>query len=163
MKYYRLIDELHETENRWFLKSLNLVDENEISVWDFISTEKVEIPENKKLIMSIRNEGRPLDFTFADFEVIIVNEKVAYFLDDDECQLIPVEIEGIENTHSYFVAILLNNIDCVDESKSIFEKWQADDPIRPDLTGQYKSIYKLVINRSKISKKKIFRLENLKM
>jgi hypothetical protein len=158
MKYYRLMDELHMPENRWFLKSLSVVDENKISIWKFLLPAKVEFPTTEKLRVSIREEGRPLDFTFADFEVLIVNEKVAYFLNEDECQLIPVEIEGVKNGHSYFVAVLLNSIDCVDESRSVFEKWQADDPVRPDLAGEYKSIYKLFISPSKINNNTIFRL-----
>ena len=152
------MDELHKPKDRWFLKSLNVVDENKISVWKFISPAKVELPDMKKLRISIREEGRPLDFTFADFEVLIINEKVAYFLNDDECQLIPVEIEGFKSTHSYFVAVLLKSVDCVDESRSAFEKWQIDDPIRPDLAGEYKSIYNLFVSPSRISGNTIFRL-----
>lgn len=158
MKYYRLMDELYNPEDRWFLKSLNVVDENKISVWKFLSPEKVELPEMEKLTISIREEGRPLDFTFADFEVLVVNEKVAFFLSDEECQLIPVEIEGIKNGHSYFITVLLKSVDCVDESRSNFEKWQVDDPIRPDLAGEYKSIYKLFVDASKIGDNAIFRL-----
>lgn len=158
MKYYRLMDELYNPKDRWFLKSLNVVDENKISIWKFLSPAKIELPTTEKLKMNIREEGTPLDFTFADFEVMVVNEKVAFFLNDEECQLMPIEIEGVKNAHSYFVAVLLNSVDCVDESRSNFEKWQADDPVRPDLAGEYKSIYKLFVDPSKISGNTIFRL-----
>lgn len=160
MRYFELMDDLYNPEDRWFLKGLNVVDENKISVWKFLSPAKVTLPNAEKLKISIREEGRPLDFTFADFGVMIVNEKVASILDDEECQLIPVEVDGIKNTHSYFIAVLLNSIDCVDESRSNFEKWQADDPIRPDKAGMYKSIYKLFVDDKKIKdNNNIFRLE----
>jgi hypothetical protein len=135
-----------------------VVDENKISVWKFLSPAKVEVPDLEKLKISVREEGRALDFTFADFEVLVVNEKVAFFLNDEECQLIPVEIDGVNNKHSYFVAVLLNSVDCLDESRSNFEKWQADDPVRPDLAGEYKSIYKLFVDARKIGGNTIFRL-----
>ena len=46
----------------------------------------------------------------------------------------------------------------MDESKSVFEKWQADDPVRPDLAGQYKGIYKLYIDPNRVKQNTIFRL-----
>lgn len=158
MKYYRLMDELNSPHGRWFLKSLNVVDENKISIWKFLSPAKVEIPLMEQLTMKIREQGKPLDFTFADFELIVVNERVASFFTDRECQLIPVEIEGLRNAHSYFVMVLLDSIDCLDEGRSHFEKWQLDDPIRPDLAGEYKSIYKLFVDSSRIKGSAIFRL-----
>lgn len=158
MKYYRLMDELSKPKDRWFLKSLNIVDENKISVWKFLSPGKVKLSNTEKIKMGIREDGTPLDFTFADFEVLIVNEKVAFFLSDDECQLIPVEIDGVKNEHFYFIAVLLNTVDCVDEGRSVFEKWEANDPIRPDLAGEYKGIYKLFVDSNKINQNTIFRL-----
>jgi hypothetical protein len=158
MRYYRLMDELYNPEDRWFLRSLNVVEENKISVWKFLSSERVELSENEKLKIRIRAEGTPLDFTFADFEVLVVNDKVAAYLSDKECQLIPLEIDSIKNRHSYFVAVLLNKVDCVDESRSSFDKWPVDDPVRPDLAGEYKNIYKLFLDTSKIGNNSIFRL-----
>jgi hypothetical protein len=159
MRYFELTDDLYNPEDRWFLKSINVVDENKISIWKFLSPAKVELPSTKDLTISIRTEGKPLDFTFADFGVMVVNEKVADLLNDEECQLIPVKIEGIKNGHSYFITILLNCVDCVDESRSNFEKWQPNDPIRPDKAGMYKSIYKLLVDDKKINdNNNIFRL-----
>lgn len=158
MKYYRLMDELNKPKDRWFLKSLNVVDENKISVWKFLSPAKVNLPNDAKLKMSVREDGKPLDFTFADFELLVLNEKAVSFLSDEETQLIPVEIDGIKNGHTYFIAVLLNSVDCVDESRSVFEKWQIDDPIRPDLAGEYKSLYNLFVDPNKINQNTIFRL-----
>jgi hypothetical protein len=159
MKYYRLMDELNKIKDRWFLKSLNVVDENKISVWKFLSPAPVNLPDTAKLKISVREIGKALDFTFADFEVLIVNEKVAFFLSDVECQLLPVEVGGVKNEHSYFVVVILNSVDCLDESRSVFEKWQSDDPIRPDLAGDYKGIYKLFVDPNKINPNNtIFRL-----
>jgi hypothetical protein len=152
------MDELNKPKGRWFFKSLNVVDENEISVWKFLSPAQVKLTNTKKLKMNIREHGKPLDFTFADFEVLVVNEKVASFLPDEVCQLIPVEIDDVKNEHSYFIVVLLNIVDCVDEGRSVFEKWQSDDPSRPDLAGEYKGIYKLFVDSNKINQNTIFRL-----
>jgi hypothetical protein len=161
MKYYRLIDNLHEPDDRWFLKSLNVVDENKISVWKFLSPAKLNFLHAEALKITVREKGKAIDFTFADFEVLIVNEEVAFFLNDDECQLLPVEVEGVKNGHLYFVAVLLNSVDCLDEARSLFQKWQSDDAIRPDLAGDYKSISKLVVDPANIDpdNNTIFRLK----
>lgn len=153
------MDELNKPKDRWFLKSLNVVDDNKISVWKFISPAPLKIPDKEKITISVRKNGRPLDFTFADFEVLVVNEKVAFFLSDEECQLIPVKVDGIKTKQSYFIVVLLNSVDCLDETRALFEKWQPDDPIRPDLAGNYKGVYKLFLDANKIKTgNTIFRL-----
>ncbi len=160
MRYYRLFDELYFPENRWFLGSLNVVENEMISVWRFTSSAKIELPDNEKISINIRENGQPLDFTFADFEVMIVNEKVAAILSNEDCQLIPVEIEGVKNGHLYFIAVTLNSIDCVDEARSDFEKWEENDPVRPDKAGEYKSIYKLFVDGKRIDESvNMFRLK----
>ena len=159
MKYFRLLDEVSKPRNRWFLKSLNVVDENKISVWSFVSPMPVKLPNFEKLRVSVRKEGKPLDFTFADFEVLIVNDTVVSLLSEKDCQLIPVEVDNLHNDHTYFILVLLNTVDCLDENRSVFEKWQADDTTRPDLAGNYKGIYKLFVNATKITlHTSIFRL-----
>ncbi len=159
MKYYRLLDALGQVKNRWFLKSINLVDTNKISVWKFVSPEEVIIAKDEELKLSIREYGVPLDFTFADFEVLIINERVAALLKNESCQLLPIKIQGIQTNHNYFVLILLTVVDCLDEQRSEFEKWEIGNTIRPDKAGQYKSISSLFIDSNKIpAKDSIFRL-----
>lgn len=158
MKYYRLENELYYPEDRWFLNGLNVVASNTVSVWEFVKAQKLMLPDGQVLKIKQREKGTPIDFTFADFDVIIVNEKVAFLLEDEECQLFPVEVEGVKLHHSYFVVILQKSIDCLDETRSEFEKWQPNNPIRPDKAGHYKIIYKMHVNPAKIDNTSIFRL-----
>lgn len=158
MRYYRLMDELFEPEHRWFLNGLKVSDEDKISFWEFLTPSPIELATTESLTIKVREKGISLDFTFADFEIIIVNERTASLLRDEDCQLLPIEIDGINNGHSYFVVIILNSIDCLDEERSRFEKWEQGNPIRPDLAGNYKSIYKLFIDGTKIMNNEIFRL-----
>jgi len=160
MKYYRVLDELNEPKDRWFLKSINVVDKNVISAWEFSQPNQIELPTTEKIVISLRENGVPLDFTFADFDILIVNERVALLLSEDECQLIPIEVQGVVDSHLYFICVLLTCVDCLDESRSVYEKFTIDDPIRPDKAGQYKSIYKLFIDQQKVDKHRIFRLKN---
>ena len=160
MKYFRVLDQLSEPPNRWFLKSINIVEDKKISLWNFLMPFKIELPENVKLAINIRTKGEPLDFTFADFDVLIVNEKVALLFNEGECQLIPIKIDGISDSHEYYVCVILRCVECLDESRSVFDKFAIDDPVRPDKAGQYRGIYKLVIDHRKINDERIFRLKN---
>lgn len=40
----------------------------------------------------------------------------------------------------------LRMVRCIDESRSEFDKFTEDDPVRPDLAGQYSSVPKLIID-----------------
>ncbi|MBE2898413.1 hypothetical protein HPC37_06230 [Pasteurellaceae bacterium 20609_3] len=53
--------------------------------------------------------------------------------------------------------VIHNEIDCVDEERSEFTKFEEDDPVRPDLAGEYDGFYKLKLDYSRINKE-LFRL-----
>ncbi len=54
--------------------------------------------------------------------------------------------------------LIENKVDCVDEKRSEFKKFETNDPIRLDKAWQYKSFFKLVIDKSKTAETPIFRL-----
>ncbi|MBK9413263.1 MAG: hypothetical protein IPN61_07510 [Bacteroidetes bacterium] len=156
MNYYRLIDELYIPSQRWFLGSVNF--DKEFDFWKYVSTGDVEIPK-KELIINIREKGIPLNFTMADFELLIVDEKTLQLFKKDEVMSIPVRIEGKENNLQYYILVIKDALDCVDEEKSVFDKWQIGSSIRPDKEGQFKFISKLVINRASVIGKELFRVK----
>ena len=157
MDFYKLQDNLYIPIDRWFLGSIDF--DNEWEFWQYLNAGEINIP-NKQLEISVKEEGIPLDFTFADFGILIVNEKTANLFNDNEVQLIPIRLKGYKNINKYFVMVVKNVLDCVDENKSVFTKWEKDNPIRPDKAGQYKSIYKLVIKSELANGHNIFRIKN---
>ena len=158
MDYYKVLDELYIPKKRWFLGSINF--DGEWDFWKYVSPGKVDVPQ-KELFVTTRKKGLSLDFTMADFDLLIVNEKVKNLISEKEVQVIPVKLEADPNSKiNYYLMVVNNEIECVDESKSIFVKWLKDDPIRPDLAGEYKSFEKLVLNPVDIPKDtNIFRLK----
>lgn len=154
MHYYRILDELGKPANRWFLGKVNF--ESEWDFWKYIGVGEVEVP-NKELFIDVRKGGIPLDFTMADFELLIVNEKVKNILDEKEVQLIPVKVKGVLG--NYYIVVTKYDCDCVDETNSSFDKWVENDPIRPDKAGEYKTIYKLIINPQLAHSMNIFRVK----
>jgi len=51
-----------------------------------------------------------------------------------------------------------NAVQCIDEANAVFDTYDTNDPVRPDLGGQIRTIYTLVLDKSKISSEGIFRL-----
>lgn len=155
MDYYRLQNDLHYPR-RWFLGEVNF--DGEWDFWKYLSAGEVETP-NKELLVTVTEEGIPLDFTMADFELLVVNEKVTDLIDKDEIQLIPIKISGYTSENPYYLMVIKNQVDCVDEEKSDFDRWEINDPIRPDKAGQYKTFYKLFVNKEHCNDHNIFRIK----
>jgi hypothetical protein len=158
MNYYELLDELYIPKKRWFLGSINF--DGEWEFWKYVSPGEVDIP-TKQLFVKTRRKGLSLDFTMADFELLIINEKVKNLIANEEVQFIPVKLEEEPNSKiNYYLLVVNKEIECVDESESIFVKWGKDDSIRPDKAGKYKSFEKLILNPDGIPEEaNIFRLK----
>ena len=158
MDYYEITDELYIPKKRWFLGSINF--DGEWDFWKYVSPGKVDVPQ-KELFVTARKKGVPIDFTMADFDLLIVNEKVKNLISDDEAQFIPVKLEADPDSNiNYYLMVITEEIECVDERKSIFVKWLIDDPIRPDKAGKYKFFEEMVLNPVDIpAEANIFRLK----
>ncbi|RFZ92854.1 hypothetical protein D0C36_15800 [Mucilaginibacter conchicola] len=158
MEYYELVDELYVPKKRWFLGSINFDDKWDF--WKYVQPGTVNIPD-KELFVTVRSKGISLDFTMADFELLVINERVKALLSDKEAQFIPVRFdEQAKVNNDHYLMVVNKDIDCVDESKSIFTKWAEDDPVRPDKAGKYKSFERLILNNDKIPfDANIFRLK----
>lgn len=153
-RYYRLRTDIYYP-NRWYLGDINNVDDD----WVFIEGKPVDEKKFKNLRVKISKKGASMDFTETSaFIAPIVSEKFAECLSDykDEVQLIPVKVPATKE--QYFIMVVKNKIDCVDESKSFFSKFEKDDSVRPDLAGEYREIGILKINTSVVDKA-IFRLD----
>jgi hypothetical protein len=99
-----------------------------------------------------------MDFTITAFGVPIVSSKVAAAIESQaggDVQRVPAAIKG----HFGFEALnVLRIVECIDESKSEFQKWTERDN-RPDRLGHYRSVTKLRLDTTRISESDhIFRL-----
>jgi len=152
MNYYRLSDDINYP-NRWYLGEIN-IDDN----WILTLGKPVDGINNKNLSVEIYKEGATLDYSVTEgYGVPIISEAFAECLNEfkNEVQIIPVSIAKIAKP--YYILVITNIIDCVDEKKSDFKKFTSDNDIRPDRAGDYEAINILKIDNSKIQKD-VFRL-----
>jgi hypothetical protein len=154
MDYFRLSGDL-SFPDRWYLGDIDIDIEE---VWKFRCGVSLDLAKYRNLKLEIDQNGIPLDFTetVAD-NVPIISENFAECLFDlmDEVQLIPISIPN--TSRQYYIMVIKNLIDCLDEKDSDFLKFEEDNDIRPDLAGNYQVIHILKIDKSKVSKS-IFRL-----
>jgi hypothetical protein len=156
MKYFELNDDINYP-NRWYLGDILEVDNWEISTSKPVGVSNLQI--------EIVRDGNEMDFTFTEaYGVPIVSKKVKDALDSlPEITFVPVQILNRDCNTEYFVLIISAAIDCVDDDSSEFQKFEENDPVRPDKAGEYRAFIKLRLNVKKIVDIDVFRLRKFEI
>lgn len=157
MQYFRLLDELN-FPNRWHLRRLVGIDGAEfarppmVAIGDPVRERAYEV--------ELQVDGTAMDYTTTSFRSVpIASFEVVRALSGlDGFTALPASIRAFSQRTSYHILHFWDEVDCVDEDKSQFEKFQPNDPIRPDLAGHYSSFFKLIIDPNRTAGKDIFRL-----
>lgn len=172
MRYYLLRDDryglLRETEQsarRWLFGKFKYgtVEQNRAFVDPHVSyMEPCTYP------IDLYRDGERTDFSFTmDFGCVpILSEKakdaLAGLPEVDEpykhVVIEPIRIDNKEVAEQYYVMIIETQLDCVDQERSDFEKFEIDDPVRPDKAGEYGVFLNLVVDPDKIGDQHIFRI-----
>jgi hypothetical protein len=154
MRYFRLLDDI-DFPNRWYLGDLSH-DDN----WIFTYGKTVS-KDWKKLSLEVYQDGDEMDYTLTEgYLVPIVSEDFRSKLTGIKgIEFFPVSIHKKEIKNKYYVMVVTQTAEAVDESKSEFEKFEKDDAVRPDKAGDYRAFVKLVIDPLKAKGKEIFRLK----
>lgn len=161
MKYYRLRDDIHFS-SRWHLGNVLHVDN-----WLYRDP-PIDFMEPGKGTLAVYQDGAEMDFTLTErYAVPIVSEHFAnalsglYEVDKPYHYVVFNRIEILDKpvSKSYFTMAIETQLDCVDELKSDFTKFETNDPVRPDRAGEYSAFFDLVIDPSKTDGKHIFRIK----
>ena len=161
MKYYRLRDDINFPD-RWYLGDVMHVDN-----WLYRNP-PVEFMEPGKSSLEIYQDGNEIDFTLTErYSVPIVSESFLKALSGLEEIDKPyhhvvfneVDIVGKSLLNKYFAMVIETQIDCVDELQSDFKKYEINDPVRPDLAGEYSAFFNLSIDVDKTNDMHIFRIK----
>lgn len=154
MKYYRLVEDMARY-NKWYLTEVSNISHEE--QWNF--TMKPFYSIDKELLLSIKIDGEQTDFTEnLTYDIPIISHKLREILHPYGISTSKVNIQNKNVIEDYY-AIGVDIIDCVDEDKSKYIKYEKDDLARPDKAGDYKVFNKMVLNLNKINGKHIFRIK----
>lgn len=168
MRFYLLRDDmwLEKSSKRWIFDRFKYPTAR--ANFEFVDP-PTEYMEPCIYPIDLRRDGLPTDFSFTmdSGNVPIISEKARSALSglpeiEDPFRNVVIEPIRIENKNvdqDYFVMIIETQLDCVDEEKSEYQKYEKNDPVRPDKAGQYRSFFNLIIDPSKTVNHHIFRLK----
>jgi len=158
-RYFEIIGDIY-VDGRWYL--VNPTDRNgaEISaVLNQRAPAKVAAPV-RLLHSDAAPRGHPLDYTRISGDCVpVINVRVAEILKrlaPGNLELIPAEVDGFPEP--YFVLNVLAERRCIDEEASAeVEKFTEEDrEVFPDQVGEYRQVYGLKIDKSKVQGAKMF-------
>lgn len=156
MKYFKLSQEV-EGSGGWDLGNPTNAQGQEVdNPWMF--REGLPVPEPGRLSIPIGRPGKALDFTLAGFSIPVVHVRVASIfnaLAPRDVQILPADIHGKPDQFCILVATRL--VRCIDDKASEeVEYWTPEDE-RPEKLGQYRDVYGMRIDPSKVGDAKVFR------
>jgi hypothetical protein len=155
-KYFKLSQEV-DGSGGWDLGNPTDPQGREVdNPWMFREGLPVLAPDRLKI--PIGRPGRALDFTLAGFSIPVVHVRVASLftkLAPRDVQILPVDIQGQPDAFCILVATRL--IRCIDDKASEEVEYWAPEDGRPDKVGQYRGVYGMRIDPSKVDDSKVFR------
>jgi hypothetical protein len=123
------------------------------------------LPDLGRLKAQIAHPGTQRAFVFSAIEEApLVSEAVANVfkkLAPDDVQLLPVSIEG--EPERYFVVNATKVVDAIDEARCREVQHDDEDDPSPEYPGEYRWIYGLRIDPSKVGDAHVFRLKKFKI
>jgi len=146
----------------------SLGDIRNVNNWIFIEPHP-QYMEPGRHVLDVYAIGLEVDYSLAGYAGVPVLSKAAVRALDGLPEVDipyvgvvfnPVEIVGQDVNDDYYVMIIEDLVDCVDEDRSEFEKFSSDDSIRPDLAGRYSYFLNFVIDPDKVGGKNVFRVYN---
>ncbi len=144
--------------DQWFLNEPLAGDWTELDAQDF--TEGTPYQGPAPVVLPVGNPGRELAFNFAAFDMPVVSSQVADAIRriaPNDVQWFPVTVPGAKGSYQILNAIV--SLDCLDEERSEFTRWQPGDH-RPDRVGHYHSIPTIRIDPVRTGDHHVFRILN---
>lgn len=160
MNYYEIKADFYNFPTQHFITEINGFDNPRAQYnWDeFIHD--YSIHKNRKYTAIIESGSEEVDFSTTFYGFCIISEKFKLVLEENKISdflVVPLSFEK-ELSQKFYLLIDFLKYDCVDESSSNFQKFIENDPVRPDLAGQYRAFFKLIIDASKTENSDLFRL-----
>lgn len=155
-RYFDLTDNM-PIRGRWLLGTPKDLQGREVEdPWSFTDGTSISVPGPLKLPIDV--PGTALDFSHASFSAPVVSARVAAVfaeLAPAEVQTIPVEVD--DQSEPFFILVATRLIRCIDDAACAeVERWTPEDG-RPEKVGQYRDVYKMRIDPSKVGEAKVFR------
>jgi hypothetical protein len=155
--YFRLLEDMQIP--RWLFGRIGAADGSYFDRWLFRNGVPVE--PHTALQAEIVKAGTPVDFGINHHGALIVSPRtseVFRHVAPDAIQVFPVRIGATGVI--YDIVNITQCVDCLDFAKSYVERFQPNDPVRPDLAGEISLVINLHVDPERAGGKDLFRLSN---
>ncbi|WP_395812493.1 imm11 family protein [Archangium minus] len=154
-QYFKLMDD-RRSHDRWHLGPP--VDEQgkELDPWQFDEGRVIELGCVPRFPLDI--PGRPLDFCWAAFSILVVHERFVRLFERlgvQEVQFIPSQVEG--HAGPWFILNPLRIIRCIDDARCEEVQYFTPEDGQPEKVGQYRVVAGMRIDPTKPGDARIFR------
>ncbi|MCP3100591.1 hypothetical protein LZ198_17105 [Myxococcus sp. K15C18031901] len=155
-RYFRLDEEV--LSENWYLGTPVDSQGRELeNMREFTSGQRVQ--SYRRMTVPIDETGRRREFNMAGAgRTVVVNVRVATLfaeLAPDDVQLLPVAVQGSPDEYQILVATKL--IRCIDDAATEEVLYWKPEDERPDKLGEYRSVYGMRIDPTKVGRAKVFR------
>jgi hypothetical protein len=160
LKTYQIKDHL-EYPGRWFLQAPIDKEGRRIHPAEFLKG--INLVLSEPVHIPLRRPGECLDFTFADYGMPVINQRIADFLKAicaDEIQLFSASVDGSAQEH--FILNILNLKDCMDMTHSVYDLWKEADNV-PENVGKIFGVFDLKIDPNRFAGADICRIPDWKV
>ena len=151
MSYYELSDDIN-FPNRWYLGDVAFADN-----WAFAQ----RIDPEWQYEIELRRDGSEMDYTYTDaYGVSVVSRRFKDSLSGiTGVEFAKANIIGKRSDSEFFIMAIPNEVACINEEASEFQKFEVNDPVRPDKAGDYRGFFKMVVDPNKCGGLNIFRIK----
>ncbi|SEH59429.1 hypothetical protein SAMN05660691_00390 [Rheinheimera pacifica] len=151
MSYYELTDDIN-FPNRWYLGDVAFADN-----WELAK----HLDPEREYEVEVYRDGSEMDYTHNEaYGVSVVSRKFKEALAGiSGIAFAKANIIGNRPDGEFYIMAVANEVECIDEEKSEFQKFEVDDPVRPDKAGEYRGFFKMVVDPRKCTGFHIFRIK----
>ena len=155
LSYYRLTDDINHP-NRWYLGDAAFTDNWELSQ---------HLNPEREYEIKVYRDGSEMDYTCNEaYGVSVVSKKFKEALSDvSNITFAKANIIGKGASGEFFIMAVPKELECISEEESKFQKFEVNDPVRPDKAGEYRAFCKMAVNPAKCAGFSIFRVKGFRI
>ncbi len=151
LSYYELTDDIN-FPNRWYLGDIAFSDN-----WELAK----HLDPKREYEIEVYQDGSEMDYTCNEaYGVSVVSKKFKDALVGVAgITFAKANIIGKSSDSEFYIMAVPKELECINEEESEFQKFEVNDPVRPDKAGEYRGFFKMVVNPEKCAGINIFRVK----